>query len=134
MTKRQRVSSGTTWESIAGYSRAVRTGQWIQVSGTTATDDNGEVVGINDPHTQTIYIIRKIERALNALGASLEDVVRTRIYIVNEDDWEPVSRAHGEIFSDILPANTLIAVHGIIGDGYLVEIEADALVGDGDEV
>lgn len=129
MTDRQRISSGTVWETLAGYSRAIRTGNHIQVSGTTATDENGDVVGLNDPYAQTIYIIRKIERALKEAGATLEDVVRTRIYIVNPDQWEPVSRAHGEIFGEIRPANTLIVIAGIIGEGYLVEMEADALIG-----
>lgn len=132
MADRQRISSGTVWESLAGYSRAIRTGKWVQVSGTTATDENGDVVGLDDPYAQTIYIIRKIERALKEAGATLEDVVRTRIYIVNPDQWEPVSKAHGEIFSEIRPANTLIVVAGLIGDGYLVEIEADALMGGDD--
>lgn len=130
MAKRERVSTGTKWEELAGYSRAIRAGQWVHVSGTTATDENGQLVGLDDPYAQTIYIIRKIERALNELGASLDQVVRTRIYIVDEDGWEPIARAHGEIFAEIRPANTLIAIHGIIGEGYLVEIEADALIGD----
>jgi len=131
MAERQRISSGTIWESIAGYSRAIRTGNSVQVSGTTATDENGDVVGLDDPYAQTIYIIRKIERALHSAGATLEDVVRTRIYIVNGNQWEPISRAHGEIFGEIRPANTLIVVAGLVGDGYLVEIEADAIIGGG---
>ncbi|MEZ4667015.1 MAG: RidA family protein [Anaerolineae bacterium] len=128
MNSRQNISSGTSWESLAGYSRAVRLGPFIQVSGTTATDENGEVVGLGDPRAQTVYIIKKIERALQQAGASLKDVVRTRIYIINLEHWETVSRAHGEYFSQIRPANTLIQVAGLIGEGYLVEIEADALV------
>jgi enamine deaminase RidA (YjgF/YER057c/UK114 family) len=132
MTNRQRISSGTIWESIAGYSRAIRTGNSVQVSGTTATDEHGEIVGIGDPYAQTIYIIRKIERALQAAGATLQDVVRTRIYIVNGNQWEPVCKAHGEIFGEIRPANTLIVVAGLIGEGYLVEMEADAIIGGGD--
>jgi enamine deaminase RidA (YjgF/YER057c/UK114 family) len=127
---RLRYSSGTQWERLAGFSRAIRTGNSIQVSGTTATDENGNLVGADDPYEQTIYIIRKIERALNALGASLKDVTRTRIFIVDKNMWEPISRAHGEIFASIQPANTLIEVSGIIGAGYLVEIEADAIIGD----
>jgi len=130
MANRQKVSSGTSWEALAGYSRAIRAGQWVHVSGTTATDEMGQVVGVDNPYEQTIYIIQKIEKALNQLGASLKDVVRTRIYIVNDEQWEPIARAHGEIFADIRPANTLIAIRGIIGEGYLVEIEADALIGD----
>ena len=129
MSERKRVSTGTTWEALAGYSRAIQIGNTIHVSGTTATDDNGALVGINDPYEQTTFIIRKIERALKELGASLEDVVRTRIYIVNKAQWEPIARAHGEIFGDIRPANTLIVIAGLVGDGYLVEIEAEAIVG-----
>lgn len=130
MTKRQRISSGTKWEAIAGYSRAIRTGNSVQVSGTTATDDQGELVGPGDPYAQTMFIIRKIERALKQAGATLEDVVRTRIYIVSPDQWEPVSKAHGEVFGEIRPANTLIVIAGLIGEGYLVEMEADAIIGD----
>lgn len=128
MIERHNISSDTTWESLAGFSRAVRFGNAIQVSGTTATDDSGNIVGLADPYAQTIYIIRKIERALQQAGASLEDVVRTRIYIINMEHWETVARAHGEIFSSIRPANTLVQVSGLVGEGYLVEIEADALV------
>ena len=130
MAERKKVSTGTKWEKLAGYSRAIKTGNWIQVSGTTATDDNGDLVGRDDPYEQAIFIIRKIERALNELDATIEDVVRTRIYLVRNDDWEAVSRAHGEVFGDIRPANTLIVIQGLIGDGYLVEIEADALLED----
>jgi enamine deaminase RidA (YjgF/YER057c/UK114 family) len=130
MIKRQRISSGTKWEAIAGYSRAIRTGNAVQVSGTTATDDQGELVGPGDPYAQTMFIIRKIERALKQAGATLEDVVRTRIYIVDPDQWEPVSKAHGEVFGEIRPANTLIVIAGLIGEGYLVEMEADAIMGD----
>lgn len=130
MTERKRVSSGTKWEALAGYSRAIQAGPWIQVSGTTATDDEGQVVGMDDPYAQTMFIIRKIERALNALGSTLEDVVRTRLYIVDKDHWEAVSKAHGEVFGEIRPANTLIVIQGLVGEGYLVEMEADAIVGD----
>ena len=130
MAERKKVSTGTKWEKLAGYSRAIKTGNWIQVSGTTATDDNGDLVGRDDPYEQAIFIIRKIERALNELDATIEDVVRTRIYLVRNDDWEAVSRAHGEVFGEIRPANTLIVIQGLIGDGYLVEIEADALLED----
>lgn len=129
MTDRQRVSSGTVWEDIAGYSRAIRVGNVVAVSGTTATDENGNIVGVNDAYAQTVYAIRKIERALHSLGAALEDVVRTRIYIVENDHWEEVCKAHGEIFATIRPANTLIVVKGLIGAGYLVEVEADAIIG-----
>lgn len=128
MSARETYSSGTKWEAMAGYSRAIRTGNWVHVSGTTATDDDGKLVGPDDPYAQTIFIIRKIERALQALGASLEDVARTRIYITDISRWEDVTRAHGEIFSDIRPANTLVEISGLIGDGYLVEMEADAII------
>ena len=129
MTERQNISSGTSWESIAGYSRAVRIGNIVHVSGTTATDENGNVVGLNDPSAQTGYIIRKIERALNQAGAALTDVIRTRIYVTDANQWEAVARAHGEFFSQIRPANTLVEVSALIGDGYLVEIEAEAVIG-----
>lgn len=128
MSQRQNIASGTTWEAIAGYSRAVKLGNSVYMSGTTATDENGEVVGLDDPYAQTIYIIQKIERALKQAGATLEDVVRTRIYVTDASRWEPVARAHGEFFKDIRPANTLVEVSALIGDGYLVEIEADAYI------
>lgn len=125
---RQTVSSGTIWEEIVGFSRAVRVGQVVHVSGTTATDDAGEVVGTGDPAAQTDYIIRKIERALVDAGATLADVVRTRIYVVNADDWEAIGRVHGRHFAAIRPANTLVEVSRLVGDEYLVEIEAEAII------
>jgi enamine deaminase RidA (YjgF/YER057c/UK114 family) len=125
---RQLVSSGTVWEGIVGYSRAVRVGNLVVTAGTTATDDDGNVVGVGDPAAQTDYIIRKIERALTDAGASLRDVIRTRIYVTNADDWEAVGRVHGQYFADIRPANTLIEVSRLVGDDYLVEIEAEAVV------
>ena len=128
MSQRQNIASGTTWEAIAGYSRAVKLGNSVHVSGTTATDENGNVVGLDDPYAQTVYIIQKIERALKQAGATLEDVVRTRIYVTDASRWEPVARAHGEFFKDIRPANTLVEVSALIGEGYLVEIEADAVI------
>lgn len=128
MADRQNISSGTTWEAIAGFSRAVRIGNVVHVSGTTATDENGDIVGLGDPYAQTIYIIRKIERALNQGGASLSDVIRTRIYVTDASRWEAVARAHGEIFGSIRPANTLVEVSALIGDGYLVEMEAEAVI------
>lgn len=128
MVNRQNISSGTTWETIAGYSRAVRIGNTIHVSGTTATDEHGNIVGLDDPYAQTIYIIRKIEHALAAAGATLNDVIRTRIYVIDARQWEAVARAHGEIFAAIRPANTLIEVSALIGEGYLVEMEAEAII------
>lgn len=125
---RQNISSGTKWEAIAGYSRAVKVGQMVFVSGTTATDDNGQIVGLNDPYEQTVFIIQKIERALKQAGASLANVVRTRVYLVDVSQWEAVARAHAEFFGDVRPANTMLEISKLIGDGYLVEIEADAVI------
>jgi enamine deaminase RidA (YjgF/YER057c/UK114 family) len=125
---RLHISSGTKWEALAGYSRAIRVGDWVAVSGTTATDEHGAIVGEGDAYAQTVYAIRKIERALKQAGASLEDVIRTRIFIVHTPDWEAVCKAHGEIFGTIRPANTLVTVKELIGPGYLVEVEADAIV------
>ncbi len=127
---RTRVSSGSIWEGRVGFSRAIRAGNWVCVSGTTATDADGNVVGVGDPHAQTVAIIEKIERALREVGATLADVVRTRIYVVNVNDWEAVGAAHARFFGDVRPANTLIEVSRLVGAGYLVEIEADALIGD----
>jgi len=130
MTQRQRHSSGTKWEELAGYSRAIRAGNTIYVSGTTATDENGDIVGAGDAYAQSVYIIKKIEHALQALGGSLTDIVRTRIYLADVALWEPVSKAHGEFFGDIRPANTLIGSIALIGEGYLVEMEAEAVIGE----
>jgi enamine deaminase RidA (YjgF/YER057c/UK114 family) len=130
MAQRQNISSGTVWEDIAGYSRAVRIDNLIFVSGTTATDANGEIVGQDDPHAQTVFIIQKIERALHEAGASLHDVVRTRIFVTDVRRWEPVARAHAEFFRDIRPANTMVEVSALIGEGYLVEMEVDAVIQD----
>lgn len=127
MSQRQNISSGTVWETLAGYSRAVRLGDLIAVSGTTATDENGHIVGQGDPYAQTAFILRKIERALREAGASRGDVVRTRIFVTNVAQWEAVARAHAEFFGEIRPANTLVEVSALIGEGYLVEIEADAV-------
>ncbi len=129
-TGKSTVNSGTVWEALAGYSRAVRYGEHIYVSGTTATDPDGQIVGMGDPAAQTRYIIAKIARALEQLGGSLADVVRTRIYVSNVADWEPVARVHGEFFAQIRPANTLVQAL-LVGDGYLVEMEAEAVVGAG---
>ena len=126
--ERQRVSSGTIWEGIVGYSRAVRVDRFVYVAGTTATDDDGNVVGAGDPAAQTDYIIQKIERALREAGATLADVVRTRIFVTNVADWEAIGRVHGRYFADIRPANALVEVSALVGDEYLVEIEADAVI------
>ncbi len=130
--QRQNISSGTKWEELAGYSRAVRIGNWISVAGTTAADEHTQPVGVGDAYAQTVYIFRKIERALKEAGASLEDVIRTRVFLVRTADWEQVARAHGEIFGQIRPVNTMVTVKELIGPEYLVEIEADAVVQDED--
>ncbi|ETW98060.1 RidA family protein [Candidatus Entotheonella palauensis] len=127
---RSSVSSGTHWESIAGFARAVRIGERILVSGTTATDSQG-VVGAGDAAAQTRFILDKIEAAIGQLGGSLRDVVRTCVYVRHVKDWEPVARVHGEYFEDIRPANTLVEAR-LVGDEYLVEIEAEAVIGAGD--
>src|SRR5262249_14975206 len=104
---RKNISSSSKWEAIAGYSRAVRIGDWVAVAGTTASDANSQVVHVGDPYGQALYILQKIERALMDAGASLDDVIRTRVYVVRIEHWQAVARAHGEIFGDIRPANTL---------------------------
>ena len=126
--ERQRVSSGTKWEGLVGYSRAVRVGNLVFVSGTTATDEAGNVVGVGDAEAQAAYIIGKIGRALQEAGASLTDVVRTRIYVTRVADWEAVGRAHAHYFGEIRPANSLVEVSALVGSEYLVEIEADAVI------
>jgi enamine deaminase RidA (YjgF/YER057c/UK114 family) len=128
VVQRQLVSSGTPWEALAGYSRAVRVGNSVWVAGTTASNERGELEGGDDAYAQARYILTKIEAALRETGASLEHVVRTRVYVSRLEDWREVARAHGEAFGTIRPANTLIQVAGLI-EGRLVEIEADAVIG-----
>lgn len=128
--ERTNVPADTEWAPKAGYSRAVRVGREVYVSGTTATDDEQNVVGIDDPYEQTAKALENVEQALNEADADLQDVVRTRLYVTDADDWEPISKAHGEVFGDVRPASSLVEVSQLISPEILVEIEAKAVVTD----
>lgn len=131
MSPRRNISSGTPWESKVGYSRAVRVRNHVWVAGTTASDVSGTVVAVGSAGEQTRYILQKIERALAETGASLRDVVRTRLYVTNIADWQAVGSVHGEFFGDIRPASTMVEVAKLVDPQHLVEIEVDAFVGAG---
>ncbi|WP_026998610.1 RidA family protein [Eisenibacter elegans] len=126
--KRQNISSGAPWESRVGYSRAVRIGQTIEVSGTVASDAEGKLIGTGDAYAQAMYIFQKIGTALSQAGAGLEDVIRTRVYLTRLEDWDAVGAAHAEVFGDIRPASTMLVISALVNPDMLVEIEASAVL------